>query len=159
MQAFYELNLPKSELWFIGGGLEDSPLKSVIKKYQRPNIMFKGSYPQKQLQSLYAQGSVFVLASLSDGFGMVVPQAMACGLPVIVTTNVGAADIVTDEKNGLIVEACSVDALKDAILKLYESEETRMAYATNAQKEARKSMSWDNYGERLVNFLATKTEK
>ena len=57
--------------------------------------------PQEELAALYNTASVFVLPSLQDGFGMVVYEAAACGLPVIVTENVGAA--IRDGQDGFVV--------------------------------------------------------
>jgi len=58
-------------LWFIGGGLEASHLRPLIERLKTDNVLFKGSFSQSRLHELYAKGSVFVLASVSDGFGMV----------------------------------------------------------------------------------------
>lgn len=153
LQAFRELNLPNSELWFIGGGLDTSSLLPVIEKYRADNIFFKGSFPQSQLHKLYRQGSVFVLASIADGFGMVVPQAMACGLPVIVTENVGAADIVTSNQNGYVIPIRSVNALKEKLLFLYENQKISKEMGQYAFESVRVGHTWDDYGDRLVDFL------
>ncbi|ALG68717.1 glycosyltransferase family 4 protein [Beggiatoa leptomitoformis] len=153
LQAFSELKLPNSELWFIGGGLETSNLQSVIQKYRADNIVFKGGFPQQELAKLYTQGSVLVLASITDGFGMVVPQAMACGLPVVVTENVGASDLVTEGENGFIVPIRKVEALKEKLLYLYEHQQRAKAMGLAAYQAVKQGQTWDDYGERLVSFL------
>jgi len=94
-----------------------------------------------------------VLPSLADGFGMVVPQAMACGLPVIVTENVGAADIVTDGVDGYVVPIRDVAALKEKIRYLYEDPAARQRMSAAAVKKAGRHLSWDVYGDRLVSWL------
>jgi glycosyltransferase involved in cell wall biosynthesis len=63
----------------------------------------------------YHRAEVFVLPSLHDGFGFVVAEAMACGLPVIVTEDCGAASWVREGRTGWIVPSASVDALVDAL--------------------------------------------
>lgn len=159
LKAFYELNLPNSELWLIGGGLEkamkDRSFKEIIKKYERPNILFKGTFPQAKLRELYIQGSVFVLASLADGFGMVIPQAMACGLPVITTENVGATDIIADGNNGYIIPAKNVDALKEKLLFLYENQDICVEMGKEGLRSVCNGYTWDDYGHRLLDFLNT----
>jgi glycosyltransferase involved in cell wall biosynthesis len=153
LKAFTELNLKNAELWFIGGGLETSSLRPMIRQYTADNIFFKGSYPQRELRRLYAQGSVFVLASIADGFGMVVPQAMACELPVIVTENVGAADIVTSGKTGFVIPIRDVETLKQKILFMYENQEICREMGIAACQSITNGQTWDEYGVRLVDFL------
>jgi glycosyltransferase involved in cell wall biosynthesis len=63
----------------------------------------------------YHRAEVFVLPSLHDGFGFVVAEAMACGLPVIVTDNCGAADWVQPNKTGWVVPAGQAEALGAAL--------------------------------------------
>jgi glycosyltransferase involved in cell wall biosynthesis len=63
----------------------------------------------------YRDADVFVLPSLEDGFGYVVAEAMACGLPVIVTDACGASEWVTAEKTGWIVPARSTEDLANAL--------------------------------------------
>ena len=149
LKAFSELNLPNSELWFIGGGAASSPLKPVINKYSRSNIHFMGTYPQNELPKLYSQGSVFVLPSIADGFGMVVPQAMACGLPVIVTENVGAADFVDEGVNGFKIPIRDVETLKDRIIRLYENRDLLQEMSQKALRSVSGGLTWDDYGDRL----------
>ena len=153
LRAFSELKLPKAELWFIGGGLENSSLRPIINQYRQENIHFKGSMPQNQLYQYYQQGSVFVLASIADGFGMVVPQAMACGLPVIITENVGAADIVTEGETGFTIPIRNVDALKEKLLLLYDNPDLCRHLGGAAYQSVKAGHTWDDYGDPLVNFL------
>lgn len=155
LQAFTELRLKDAELLLIGS-LPSSEFGKLIGKYRSGNIRFMGMVAQSELHKIYAQGSVFMLPSIADGFGMVVPQAMACGLPVIVTENVGAADIVTEGVDGFIVPIRDVNAIKKRILRLYEQPELRKAMGSAALTKAKSELSWDRYGDRLVKFLADK---
>jgi glycosyltransferase involved in cell wall biosynthesis len=157
LQAFTELKLKNAELLLIGS-LPSSEFGKLIGKYKSSNIRFMGVVAQSESHKIYAQGSVFVLPSIADGFGMVVPQAMACGLPVIVTENVGAADVVTEGVNGFIVPIRDVNALKDRILRLYEQPELRELMSRAALAKAKSQLSWDAYGDRLIRFLLAKWE-
>ncbi|MEH2163381.1 MAG: glycosyltransferase family 4 protein [Nostoc sp.] len=149
LQAFYELNLPKAELWLVGSIAPE--IQPFLAKYQSDRIIIKGTYPQKELRLLYSQCSVFCLASIEDGFGMVIPQAMACGLPVIHTTNTGGEDIVREGVDGFCVPIRDIEALKEKILFFYENPERRDEMGRNALEQARKSLSWDDYGHKIVN--------
>jgi glycosyltransferase involved in cell wall biosynthesis len=148
LQAFYELNLPKAELWLVGSIAPE--IEPFLVKYQSDRIILKGTYPQKQLRLLYSQCSVFCLASIEDGFGMVIPQAMACGLPVIHTTNTGGEDIVRDGIDGFCIPIRAVEALKEKILFFYENPDLRDEMGRNALKQAVKALTWDVYGEKIT---------
>jgi len=152
MQAFSELDLPNSELWFIGETTGLRNLKPIASHFDHPNIHFKGTFPQCELPNLYSQCTIACLMSISDGFGMVIPQAMACELPVIVSNQVGASDIVTDGNDGFIVPSQDVDALKARILLLYEQPELCTELGRTARKTASLN-SWNAYGDRLASFL------
>lgn len=152
MKAFRELNLPEAELWFIGAAAPSAGLGALAQSLHHPRIFFKGAIPHGELHRHFSQGSVFVLPSIADGFGMVVPQAMACGLPVIVSENVGAADLVSEGDNGYVVPIRDVEALKRKILELYDHREKLERLSRKALEDAR-LLSWERYGERLCRFL------
>ncbi|MDZ8188202.1 MAG: glycosyltransferase family 4 protein [Nostoc sp. ChiSLP02] len=148
LQAFHELNLPDAELWFVGS--TDPEIEPFLAKYQNDKIIYKGKQPQNQLRWFYSQCSVFCLASIEEGLAMVQPQAMACGLPIIHTTNTGGEDIVRDGIDGFCVPIRDVEAIKEKILFLYENPDRRLEMANNALKQARKSLSWDDYGQKII---------
>lgn len=78
-------------------------------------IILHGSIPASELPAAYQQASMLVFPTLCDGFGMVVSEAMANGLPVITTSNAGAADLVIDGVNGRVVSPGDVQALVEAM--------------------------------------------
>jgi glycosyltransferase involved in cell wall biosynthesis len=63
------------------------------------------------LRRAYRAASILILPTMCDGFGMVVSEALAHGLPVITTRNAGAADLVTDGASGYILPAGDVQGL------------------------------------------------
>jgi phosphatidylinositol alpha 1,6-mannosyltransferase len=74
---------------------------------------------------------------------------MASGLPVVVTPNTGAEEIVTDGREGMIVPARDAGALAEALRALYEDEPRRRAMGAAAAATAA-SWSWDAYGDRVA---------
>ena len=153
LDAFNIAALRNAELWFVGAGLETSGMNSIINKMAPQNVTFHQSVPQSKLRNFYNQSSVFVLASVADGFGMVVAQAMACGLPVIVTENVGAKDLVIDGVNGFIVPVGRPDLIAERLRFLEGSPLSCIAMGQAAQRTVENGYTWQDYGDRLFDFL------
>ena len=84
---------------------------------------------------------------------MVVPQILACGVPVIVSENTGAADIIEDDKNGYIVPIRNSKAIADRIEFLYLNSEKLAEMKQNVLSNPL-DLSWDAYGDRYVDFLS-----
>jgi glycosyltransferase involved in cell wall biosynthesis len=147
LQAFAELRLPGAELWLIG------PVRPEIVPFlQRYEGTFRyfGRVPQAQLSWYYSQGSVFALCSIEEGMAMVLPQAMACGLPVICTTNTGGEDLVADGQEGFVIPIRDLPILKERLLNLYQDEDRRLAMGQAALRQVRAGFTWDDYGERVA---------
>jgi glycosyltransferase involved in cell wall biosynthesis len=106
---------------------------------------WKGHVARDQLKRVFAEHDVLVLPSVEDGFGAVVTEAMAAGLPVIGTTNTGAPDVVEDGVSGLIIPPHSEDALVSAMSKLASDRELCMRMGRAALDSMRQQRSWDDF--------------
>jgi glycosyltransferase involved in cell wall biosynthesis len=148
LQAFSELRLKNAELWLIGSLTEE--IKPILRRFASPAIIHQGPFPENLLHQYYSQGSVFCLASIEDGFGMVLIQAMACGLPVICTTNTGGGDIVREGQDGFIVPIRDVNALKEKILYFYEHPDACIAMGESARTRVQAGFSWSDYGHKMI---------
>lgn len=112
------------------------------------------SVDQKELVKYYAQAKVAVLPSREDGFGMVLSQAMACGLPIVGSPDTGAVDLrkmVELPEYIEIMESYSSESIINAINKLLFLREQKplKSYAGNAVEE----LTWEAYGNRYSNFI------
>ena len=148
LQAFSELKLREAELWLIGSLTEE--IKPFLAQFASPAIVHKGPFPEQDLHQYYSQGSAFCLASIEEGFGMVTVQAMACGLPVICTTNTGGADIVREGQDGFVVPIRDVTALKEKILYFYENPEACRSMGESARLRVQAGFSWADYGHKMI---------
>ena len=91
--------------------------------------------PTADIQQEYINSSIFAFSSRFEGFGMVLVEAMACGLPVIsFDCPCGPKDIVKDNEDGLLIEKDNVDALANGLSRLMEKDTLRKSMA-NAGKE------------------------
>lgn len=96
IEAFLQLDLPGSK-WVVG----DGPQMELLKR-RYPNVWFAGVYPQAELARFYRAADVFVFPSLTDTFGLVLLEAMACGTPVAAFPVAGPLDVVADSGAGAL---------------------------------------------------------
>ncbi|SMF01693.1 glycosyltransferase family 4 protein [Pseudogulbenkiania subflava] len=96
IEAFLKLDLPGSK-WVVG----DGPLLPRLKK-DYPEVYFAGVFPQHELARFYRAGDVFVFPSLTDTFGLVLLEAMACGTPVAAYPVAGPLDVVGNSGAGVL---------------------------------------------------------
>ncbi|MBI4395371.1 MAG: glycosyltransferase family 4 protein [Candidatus Omnitrophica bacterium] len=111
-----------------------------------------GFLSAQALRDCWASTRVLVLPSVYDSLGQVILEAMAHGVPVIVSENTAGHDIVREGVDGFVVPIRDVEALKDRILRLYQDEELWQYMHRNAVERA-KEFTWIKYRERLVAFL------
>lgn len=113
LEAFKELNNPKTHLIFVGNGELEEELKSMHRSLpskvlvQRTGlgegVHFLPFQNQSLMPAVYRIGDVYMLPSKSETWGLAVNEAMACGVPVIVSDKVGCAvDLVKEGVNGFI---------------------------------------------------------
>ncbi len=107
------------------------------------------------LNQYYSQSSVLVLPSLVDGFGLVVMEAMACGIPVIVTTNTGASDVITDGVEGFIIPIRDVSVLKEKLEWCYSHPE-KLAKMGIAARFKAEQLHWGIYRQNLAAVVKEK---
>jgi glycosyltransferase involved in cell wall biosynthesis len=153
LEAFRRLRLPNMELVLIGNIQEG--FEPILAKYAG---MFR-HYPsiaQHALVEEFNSAAVFVLPSLVESFGMVTCEAMACGIPVIVSENCGMQP--RNGIDGFVVPACDIKALKEKILLLYENEELRQKMGESAAEYV-KEFTWEHYRARVQDAYSLIEEK
>jgi glycosyltransferase involved in cell wall biosynthesis len=93
-------------------GPDSGEIGADLKAYSGPTpLHFHGAVSQSGLAAALRQSSVLVLPSWEEGFGLVVPQALNCGIPAIVSDRVGAKDLIRHRVNGSIFPAGDASAL------------------------------------------------
>lgn len=106
-------------------------------------------------KDLVLQGSdLFVLPSFSENFGIAVAEAMAAGLPVIITPEVQIAPDIAQAKAGLVVEG-TVSAFAEAIALLLNSKSDRQQLGHNGVQYAQQYYTWSAIAAQLANAYAT----
>jgi UDP-glucose:(heptosyl)LPS alpha-1,3-glucosyltransferase len=105
-------------------------------------VIFAGAIAREKLPEVYLAGDIYAMLSRFDTFGMVVLEAMAAGLPVLIGGRVGARDIVRQGENGFVVEDPEdSDAVAERIAMMLRRD-VRERMGQEAEKTAREH-SWD----------------
>lgn len=146
LEAFKSLKIKNAELLLVGGVTEE--IKPLLNRYGQWKAV--GFVPQRELYKYYCQGSVFVLPSLEEGLAKVIMEAMACGLPVIATTNTGGEDVVREGVDGFIVPIRDEASLKEKMLYLYENPDVAREMGQNARTRIEEHFTLEHYLARLI---------
>jgi len=126
-------------------------MNKIIKPYlSNSKIKFLGRKKQQSLRKFYINSSIFVINSIEEGLAMVQAQAMACGLPIISTTNSGGEDIIDNNKNGFICNIRDVEQLKEKIEFFYENKKEHAKFCISAKNKSKSFLSWKNYGKKII---------
>lgn len=135
VEAFLELDLPGSK-WVAGAG---PALDRIRRRF--PEVNYLGVLNQRDLAQVYASADVFVFPSKTDTFGLVLLEAMACGVPVAAYPVTGPLDVIGDSNAGVLHEDLRTACLRALELK----RDDVAAYA--------RRFSWRAATEQFVSYL------
>ena len=122
------------EIW--GDGPEREPLERLVReKGLEKNVLLCGSTGKVREKLL--QSSMLVFSSLFEGFGMVLVEALACGVPCVAfECPCGPRDVISPEEDGLLIPPGNTDELARAIVRLMEQPELRSRMGAAARNKA-----------------------
>jgi starch synthase len=118
----------------------------------RSGVEHRSPVARSTLNEVYAEMDVVVLPSLIEGFGLTALEAMACGVPVIVSENTFGSDMIIDGKNGYVVPIRDSSAISERIERLLNDEAHRSAMGASARITA-ENHSWDAFGHQIVELV------
>lgn len=114
---------PEVKLIIIGEGEERQLIERRIIEYGLEHcITLTGAIPNEEVSTFLATSDIFLLPSLSEGFGIVIIEAMAAGLPIIASRVGGIPDLITDGKEGFLVEPKNPQQIAERVLYLINEE-------------------------------------
>jgi glycosyltransferase involved in cell wall biosynthesis len=157
LQAFARLRHPKKRLR-LAGHLEPC-LKQVLRRLPMDGVELLGPVPRAELTRLMQRSHVLVLPSIEDGFGLVMAEAMACGCPVIASTNTGGADLFTDGSEGFLVPIRDPQAIAEKLQDLADDSGQHGRMSAAARARVSQIGGWSDYGDRWVALLERLTGK
>ncbi|GEM_PF-5854057 len=142
---------PEINYLLIGDGNQKSKYQQTATDLKAYNINFLGNVSQQKLPLYYKAANLFTLPSnsSSEGYGMVLLEALACGTPVITTSCAGSSREITENHAGEVISSCSPDELLRAIKKkLVEPMEI------SNLKIFLKTKKWDNIAKQNINIYS-----
>ena len=155
-------------VWLIGGGetLFDyrayreeffSEIKRLGLKLDE-DIIILGTVPEDSMVNLYQAGDVFVFPSVKEGWGLVVLEAMASGLPIIASGIEPMTDYLKEGENALLVSPMDYEALAQQIIRVLDKSDFRDRLIINGIKTAQ-AYSWQNTALRHSEFYSRILER
>jgi glycosyltransferase involved in cell wall biosynthesis len=152
-RAFAMADIPGSQLVLVGSPSAETEL--LLEPVKNMNVIRTGLIPREQVLTWLARASVKVLASVEDGFGLVLLEAQACGLPVIATVNTGGPDCIEDGVNGFVVPIRSPSAIAEKLVYLHDHPEHRATMGSAALQRVKSAGGWDKYGDQVLETYRT----
>jgi glycosyltransferase involved in cell wall biosynthesis len=143
-------DISEIHLFIAGTGKEEINLKNLVKELNvEENVKFLGFISEEEKYSYYKSADVCVFPSRFDWSPVVLPEAMACGNPVVASNVGGIPYIVEDGKTGLLFEFENVEDLAEKIITLVKDKELREKMG-EAGKGRVKEFSWEKVAARTV---------
>jgi len=143
-------------VWLLGGGETLFDYKEYRKEFfdemdklglkMDEDIFVLGNIPEDKINDLYKAGDVFVFPSVKEGWGLVVLEAMASGLPVIASDIEPLTEFLEDGTNSLLVSPMDYKSFSDGVIKIIEDGETNKKLQSNGRNTAKK-YSWETTAE------------
>jgi len=145
LEAFAGLKeaLPNTSLLLVGDGYQRPELEGLCRQKALSDVHFIGSVPHLELPRYYGLADLLVLPSIStrvrfwgeEAWGFVVGEALACGVPAVVTDRVGCADdLIRDGENGYVVKEKDAGGLRAAMLQVLSDHELHARLRRGAER-------------------------
>lgn len=143
------------EFNLIGMGKE---YKSYLYTNYDDTVNFMGRVSYEVLIEQYTSNHIFIFPSMGEGFGLVLLEAMAAGLPVIASRNCVGPDLIKNGYNGFLIDAGSTEQLTEHIL-WFKNNQDRLKEMSENARETVDNYSWEKYEKNLVENLSNKLNK
>ncbi|WP_080845475.1 N-acetyl-alpha-D-glucosaminyl L-malate synthase BshA [Cytobacillus gottheilii] len=143
-----------AKLLLVGDGPEMTTICKLVKKLELSDkVIFLGK--QDNVEELYSISDLMLLLSEKESFGLVALEAMACGVPCIVTNIGGLPEVIADEKTGYICELGDIDSVARRAIELLSNGEKQVEFARNAIAHVEQNFSAEMIVEQYEHIYTT----
>jgi glycosyltransferase involved in cell wall biosynthesis len=142
----------RTKLVIVGSGPEEKKLKKLASDLNS-NVVFAGQLSEQEVINYLFRSKVFVLISDYEGLSFSLLQAMACGLPSIVSNIKGNLDVISDNTDGIVVDVNKPSSLIDAINSLLQSPVELKKLGDRAREKVLNKYSQQNQLNLVIKLL------
>ena len=147
IEAFRQLRHRRKEFIIVGPKTPETGLERT----QIPDgVIFTGPLKGEALLEQYRNASIFILPSIEEGLALVQGEALTFGVPLLITSNTGGADIIRDGVEGFIVPPFNTDLMSARLQEMADDQALLKSMSQAALEAARSLGSWDKAVERLI---------
>lgn len=149
LRAWKALQPTDAELWLVG------PVTPAVRALipSLPGLVVMGKRPHEELPRILRECDVLAFPSYSEGFGLVLLEALAAGLPIITTEATAGPDLIEHAREGFLIPSGNVEALI-AAMRHFQDQPESLEVMSAAARRCAEQYSWDAYGERWGKLLA-----
>jgi len=130
-------------------GQPSMPMEFYRKQF--PDFEYYPPCTNSKVREIMQQHDALVLPSIVEGRALVQQEALSCGLPIVVTPNAGAEDLVEEGVTGHLVPIRSPEKIAQAICSMMENKKNREEIQKLCQKKARE-YTWEKYAQNIIDF-------
>ena len=131
---------PGIRLMIVGSGPEEIKLKRLAAELGiESKVIFTGSVAD--IHNYYSAFDIFVLPTLSEGLGITILEAMSFGLPVLASAAGGITEVITHERNGILIEPGDINELRTALQFLLDNPAKAKQYGCRAKEDIKKTFA------------------
>jgi glycosyltransferase involved in cell wall biosynthesis len=147
----------ETQTTLVGNGPERESLERVAAEL-RLDVRFAGAVGQDELRAYYADAHLFCLPTFAEGLGVVLIEAMACGLPVVSSLVMGVPEVVEEGETGLLVSPGRPDTLAAALARLANEPALREQMGAAGRRRAMREFDIGRQGEALAALFGSPAE-
>nr|WP_290667694.1 glycosyltransferase family 4 protein [Ardenticatena sp.] len=151
--------IPDVRYLVVGDGPDRPRLEALAEAHGvAAHVLFRGYVPDAQIPQVYQEADVFVLLSREEadnveGFGIVLLEAAASGLPTIAAQSGGMPEAIRDGKTGVLVPPHDTETIATRAIELLQSPETRHAMGQAGRRWVEEQMNWQRVSEEIARLL------
>lgn len=124
--ARFRTRYPDATLTIVGGSHDFNPVEAEVRNAiaqhgVSDSVVMTGLLPREAILPYYHQADVFVMTSLWEGLPTALLEALACGVPAVVTNVGGMPTVVQDDENGYVLRARDAEQLADLLARCYQN--------------------------------------
>jgi glycosyltransferase involved in cell wall biosynthesis len=155
-EALKQLKIPQDAFEVLIIGKVEDELTETLSSYKKDNWLVIGHVDHYKLPEILGTCDIAVQPSLEEGLSMVIPQMMACGVPVVITPNTGGQNIIEDGINGFVVPVRDPVAIAGKLEWAFNNPALLKEIKSKASASINREFTWGSYGDRYAAFIKSK---